>query len=60
MFIEQVHVYVSDLSKKIRIRKLRNQKEILTPKTEVEKTKLKTGTYTKKTYHKPSEQLLVQ
>ena len=43
------------------IRKWRNQKEIPIPKTEVkEKTNLQSGTYTKKTYCKLSEQLFFQ
>ena len=40
------------------ISKWRNQKEIPTPKTKAGKTKLTIlGTYTKKTYRKPSELL---
>ena len=53
-FIENI------VKKKAMIRKWCNQKEITTAKTEVGKTKLtySTGTYTEKTYSKPSEQLL--
>ena len=44
--------------KKSIVRKRRNQKETLTPKTEVGKTKLKIRyPYTWKTYRKPSEQV---
>ena len=40
--MEQVHVYVSDLSKKVKVGKDQEMEksEILTPKTEVAKTKL--------------------
>ena len=41
------------------VRKRRNQKEIPTPtKPRQEKTNLQLGTYTERTYRKPSEQLL--
>ena len=39
-----------------------NQKEIPTPKTKMEKYQIDNnilGTYTKKTYHKPSKQLFL-